>query len=470
LLLFNAQRGLFGKKQQIEAEIEKRMQYMRIGSHYKYVREQKNGQTIEVNGSPLPGGGFVTTYSDITDYINIQQQLQQSTQHLESRVIERTEQLQTANLALDEARQEAEKAYDSKSKFLAAAGHDLMQPFNAASLFASLIKEKAPNQELVDMSQNLIQSLANAEELLSTLLDMTRLDSGVLTTNIQHFKLSDLLAPLVKEFAILAKRKGLELTYVPNSCCIQSDKKLLRRILQNLISNAVRYTETGKILVVAKRQNQQLKIRVYDTGQGIAPNQQKAIFEEFNQLDQHNKNQGLGLGLTIVERFSALLHHTVEVKSAVNQGSCFEITVPRGLAESHSDTIQIYSTADSAVLLKEKVVVIIENDINTIEAVSHLLRSWGATVYAFDKTEDALSRCSTCPDLLFLDYHLNNGATGTQAAAALRNKWQISIPGVLSSADRTEEVRNQAINAQLHYLPKPIKPAALKRFIKQVIH
>jgi CheY-like chemotaxis protein len=223
-------------------------------------------------------------------------------------------------------------------------------------------------------------------------------------------------------------------------------------------------------LIVAKRQNQQLKIRIYDTGQGIALNQQKAIFEEFNQLDQYNNNQGLGLGLTIVERISALLHHSIEVKSEVNQGSCFEITVPRGLTLPSTDAIQNYSTADSAVLLSDKVVVIIENDVDTIQAVSHLLRSWGATVYAFNKIEEALLNCPSCPDLLFLDYHLDSAATGIQAAAALRNKWQLNIPAVLSSADRTEEVRNQAIDAQLHYLPKPIKPAALKRFIKKVIH
>jgi Na+/proline symporter/signal transduction histidine kinase len=470
LLLFNAQRGLFGKKEQIDSEIEKRMQFMRVGSHYKYVREQKNGQTIEVNGSPLPGGGFVTTYSDITDYINIQQQLQQSKQHLESRVVERTAQLEIANIALDGARQEAEKANDSKSKFLAAAGHDLMQPFNAASLFASLIKEKAPNQDIADMSHNLIQSLNNAEELLSTLLDMTRLDSGVLTTNIQDFKLSELLTPLVKEFTILAQRKGIILKYVPSSCFVTSDKKLLRRVLQNLISNAVRYTESGKILIVAKRQNQHIKIRVYDTGKGIAKDQQKEIFKEFNQLDKQNNNQGLGLGLTIVERISALLHHSVEVQSTVNQGSCFEITVPRGLTIISTEVLPGDPTANSAVLLTNKVVVIIENDVNTIEAVSHLLQSWGATVYAFNNIDDALSTCPTCPDMLFLDYHLNNGATGIQAAHILRKNWQVNVPGVLSSADRTEYVRNQAIDADLHYLPKPIKPAALKRFIKQVMY
>jgi CheY-like chemotaxis protein len=241
-------------------------------------------------------------------------------------------------------------------------------------------------------------------------------------------------------------------------------------VLQNLISNAVRYTESGKILIVAKRQNQHIKIRVYDTGKGIAKDQQKEIFKEFNQLDKQNNNQGLGLGLTIVERISALLHHSVEVQSTVNQGSCFEITVPRGLTIISTEVLPGDPTANSAVLLTNKVVVIIENDVNTIEAVSHLLQSWGATVYAFNNIDDALSTCPTCPDMLFLDYHLNNGATGIQAAHILRKNWQVNVPGVLSSADRTEYVRNQAIDADLHYLPKPIKPAALKRFIKQVMY
>lgn len=469
LLLFNAHRGLFGQKAKIDSEIEKRMQYMRIGSHYKFLREQENGQTIEVNGSPLPGGGFVTTYSDITDHINIQQQLQQSKQHLESRVAERTAQLETANIALDGARQEAEKANDSKSKFLAAAGHDLMQPFNAASLFASLIKEKAPNQDITDMSHNLIQSLNNAEELLSTLLDMTRLDSGVLTPNIQHFTLSELLTPLVHEFSILAQRKGIQLKYVPCSSCVTSDKKLLRRVLQNLISNAVRYTDSGKVLVVAKRYNQELKIRVYDTGRGIAKDQQQEIFKEFNQLDNQNNNQGLGLGLTIVERISTLLRHPINLTSALDHGSCFEVSVPRGAKITKSDSLQIKKTADSSVLLQGKVIVIIENDVNTIQAVTHLFKSWGATIFAFNNVEEALTKCTRCPDMLFLDYHLDNGATGIQAAQILRTNWQVNVPGVLSSADRTEDVRNQAIETDLHYLPKPIKPAALKRFLKQII-
>ncbi|WP_289032161.1 PAS-domain containing protein [uncultured Paraglaciecola sp.] len=467
LLIFNAQRGLFGNKQQIDAEIKKRMQFMRDGSLYKYVREQKNGKTIEVNGSPLPGGGFVTTYSDITDYISIQQQLQQSKQLLESRVAQRTTELETANIALEEARQEAEQANESKSKFLAAAGHDLMQPFNAASLFASLIKEKAPNQDLKEMSQSLVQSLSNAEELLSTLLDMTRLDSGVLVPKLQRFPLSEVLNPLIQEFSVLATHKGLTLKYVPCSCVVTSDKKLLRRILQNLISNAVRYTDSGKILVVAKRLQQKLNIRVYDTGKGIAESQQGAIFEEFNQLDKHINNQGLGLGLTIVERFSALLHYSVAVESKLEQGSCFHITLPRTSATQTITPTPKITQLSSSELMRGKVVVIIENDLDTIEAIRHLFLGWGASVFPYNNASQALKHCPTCPNLLFLDYHLNNNETGIQAAELIRKKWRQTIPAVLSSADRTEAVRNLAIEGQLQYLPKPIKPAALKRFIIQ---
>jgi Na+/proline symporter/signal transduction histidine kinase len=328
LLLFNAKRGLFGDNSDLGQEIEKRIEYMRTGSRYKFVREQENGQVIEVNGSPLPGGGFVTTYSDITDYINIQQQLQQAKQHLESRVEQRTQELQRANLALDEARREAEQANDSKTKFLAAAGHDLMQPFNAASLFAAMLKEKAPNQELAAMSHSLILSLNSAEELLTALLDMTRLESGVLTANIQPFALDELLRPLVNEFSILAQQKELKLSYLPTSLSVVSDKKLLRRVIQNLISNAIRYTQHGRILVAVKRNGNVVKIRVIDTGSGIAADQQKEIFKEFKQLDGQHNGQGLGLGLTIVERISGLLGHPIQVYSVIHKGSCFEVIVP----------------------------------------------------------------------------------------------------------------------------------------------
>ena len=468
LLLFNAKRGLFGELGDIEQEIEKRIDYMRTGSRYKYVREQENGQVIEVNGSPLPGGGFVTTYSDITDYINIQQELQQAKQHLESRVEQRTQELQSANLALDEARREAEQANESKTKFLAAAGHDLMQPFNAASLFAALLKEKAPNQELSDMSQSLIQSLNSAEELLTALLDMTKLDSGILSVNKQAFAIDELLRPLVHEFSILAKQKGLKLAYLPCSLTVFSDKKLLRRVVQNLISNAIRYTHQGRILVAVKRHNNDCKIRIIDTGSGIAKDQQQEIFKEFKQLDGQHNAQGLGLGLTIVERISGLLQHPITLHSVINKGSCFEIMVTtcRGTNKISKPATEL--PVDNAHLLNNKIILVVENEAHTLEAIYQLFSSWGATVYAAKDAQSANSLCPTRPALLFLDYHLDQGLTGVQAAQQIREHWGSAIPGILSSADRSEQTRKEAIDTKLHYLPKPIKTAALKRLIKQL--
>jgi Na+/proline symporter/signal transduction histidine kinase len=468
LLTYNAQRGLFGVKADMEQEVSKRIDYMRTGSRYKYVREQENGQVIEVNGSPLPGGGFVTTYSDITDYINIQQQLQQAKQHLETRVEQRTQELQKANLALDAARLEAEQANDSKSKFLAAASHDLMQPFNAASLFAALLKQKAPTTEISDLSQSLMQSLNSAEELLTSLLDMTRLESGVLHVNIQHFSADELLRSLVNEFSLLAQQKGLNLHYVKSSCVLVSDKKLLRRVLQNLISNAIRYTTKGKILVGIKRHGRHARICIIDTGIGIAAEQQQEVFKEFKQLGTKHNAQGLGLGLTIVERISALLQHPIGLHSVPHKGSCFDVQVLRGESCHVAAEINLETPAKTGQILLDKTVVVVENEAHTLTAISQLLQSWGARVYADADINKVMTQCPEKPQLLFLDFHLDHGLTGVQVAQQLRAHWQADIPAILSSADRSEDTRKQAIDSHLHYLPKPIKPAALKRLLNQL--
>jgi Na+/proline symporter/signal transduction histidine kinase/CheY-like chemotaxis protein len=471
LLVFNAQRGLFGELgdgEEINRKIEKRVTYMLSGSRYKYLRTQKNGQVIELNGSPLPGGGFVTTYSDISEYINIQQELQQAKQNLETRVEHRTLQLQNANRALDDARQEAENANDSKTKFLAAAGHDLMQPFNAASLFAAMLKQKSPTSEMAEMSESLIQSLNSAEELLSMLLDMTKLESGVLKTNTQSFEICEIMRPLLNEFSIFAAQKQLTLTYIHSSLVVHSDKKLLRRIIQNLISNAIRYTQEGKILVGVKRRGSSLRICVIDTGSGIAEEQQREIFQEFHQLDAKNNSQGLGLGLTIVERIAALLAHPINLRSELGKGSCFTVTVPimsKSAARTRSSTV---SHKENNLLLTGKRILIVDNEMQILSAMSQLFESWGATVIAATDAESALVQCEEAVDLMLLDYHLDHGATGIQVGQKLREKWQKTVPGILNSANIGDDVREQAISNQLHFLPKPLKSAALKRLIRQL--
>ncbi|MFT4938962.1 MAG: Na+/proline symporter/signal transduction histidine kinase [Paraglaciecola sp.] len=471
LLAFNAKRGLFGDlgdDEEIDRKIEKRVAYMQSGSRYKYLRTQKNNQVIELNGSPLPGGGFVTTYSDISEYINIQQELLHAKQNLETRVEQRTLQLQNANKALDDARQEAENANDSKTKFLAAAGHDLMQPFNAASLFAAMLKQKSPTAEMAEMSQSLIQSLNSAEELLSMLLDMTKLESGVLKTNLQSFAISDVMTPLLNEFSIMAEQKQLRLVYVPSSLVVYSDKKLLRRIIQNLISNAIRYTQEGRILVGTKRQGNTLRICVIDTGSGIAEEQQQEIFQEFHQLDRKNNTHGLGLGLTIVERIAALLAHPINLRSALGKGSCFTVTVPLRPKSTVRASISADSAKESTLLLTGKRILIVDNEMQILSAMTQLLGSWGATVIAATDAQSALVQCEQAADLMLLDYHLDHGATGVHVAQKLRDTWQKTVPGILNSANISDEVREQAISNKLHFLPKPLKSAALKRLIRQL--
>ena len=286
VLEFNARRGLFGDARDTEKEIAKRINYLQQGSEYKYLRKQGDGRVIELNGSPLPGGGFVTTYSDISEYMDIQKQLEEAKVNLENRVEQRTLQLQEANAALARAKQEAETANESKTRFLAAAGHDLMQPFNAATLFASMLEQKADSQDTQELSQNLVNSLNSADELLSMLLDMTKLESGVLVPQLQSFPIDDIITPLVREFSIIASQKELELRYVKSSCVVHSDKKLLKRIVQNLISNAIRYTQQGKVLIGVRHKSGQVELAVLDTGPGIAKKDEQAIFEEFHQLRQ----------------------------------------------------------------------------------------------------------------------------------------------------------------------------------------
>jgi signal transduction histidine kinase len=479
ILQFNAKRGLFGHnadtgRSNIEMEIEKRVAFMQSGSAYKYVRHQENGQVIELNGRPLPGGGFVTTYSDITEYINIQQQLEQAKSSLESRVEERTEQLQIANINLEKARREAESANDSKTKFLAAAGHDLMQPFNAASLFAAMIKQKAPAGEMAQMSANLVDSLKNAESLLTMLLDMTRLESGILTTHIQTFPLNSILRPMVTEFSVLAQQKGLRVTYVSTSLTVISDPKLLRRIIQNLLSNAIRYTQKGRILVGVKRLNGMARICVIDTGAGIAKEKQQEIFLEFHQLDTNPSAQGLGLGLTIVERISALLQHPVSLQSTLDRGTSFDIAVPIGEKHIIKEGSVKQIGNDVSLPLKGKRMLIVDNEPHILDALQRLLVDWGAIVVAAKDSKEALDALTHPIDLMILDYQLDHGETGTGVAKAIRQIManshdDNSIPGILNSARQDDAIRQLAIDEQMHYLPKPLKPVALKRLIKQLL-
>lgn len=462
ILRFNARRGLFGHPAtDVEEEVSKRLAYLRSGSRYRYQRQQPSGHVIELQGNPMPDGGFVTTYTDITDLVTAQNELQQINAELEARVTERTE-------ALSIAKQAAEHAHHSKSKFFAAAGHDLMQPLNAASLFCEMLLKRMKSDD-INLAMQIQQSLQNAEELLTMLLEMTKLESGNLQPHKKDIALWDILAPLNASFALLAEEKGLDFRIKPTQVVVHTDQKILQRILQNLLSNAVRYTQHGKVLCgIRRKADDCIELQVWDTGRGIPPEKFNEIFLEFRQLEQHDHNPGLGLGLAIVDRMCRLLDIRIRVQSDLHRGTCFALTLPVSAWRSATLTRKRLLNDNAQWSLPEGThVLLLDDDPAIRDALSSLLRDWGANVTACATTAEAM-QVSRRPDLLFIDYHLADQQVGTEAIAQIRMQWAQDIVAILSTADPNETIREQVVDVGAHFLPKPVKQAALKRLLKGI--
>ena len=284
---------------------------------------------IEVRSNRMPGGGFVVTFSDVTPSFEAAEALERANATLEKRVRDRTEELTRLNSELAQAKSTAEDANISKTRFLAAASHDILQPLNAARLYVTSLVERQSGGEDSRLVENIDDSLEAIEEILGALLDISRLDAGAMATSISSFKMADLMRSLEIEFAPIARAKGLELTFVPCSLPVQSDRSLLRRLLQNFISNAIKYTPRGRVLVGCRRHGQSLQIGVYDTGVGIPVTKRGEIFKEFHRLEQGARiARGLGLGLSIVERLARVLNHGIAIDATASGGSVFSVTVP----------------------------------------------------------------------------------------------------------------------------------------------
>ena len=459
LLRFNAQRGMLSSQESdVEREIQKRLDYLRSGSAYSYQRQQGE-RIIELHGNPMPGGGFVTTYSDITEKVVAQDQLRQINEELEQRVAERTEQLLLA-------KQAEEYAHRSKSRFFAAVSHDLMQPFNAASLFTDILVTKSTDAQR-PITNHLKQSLEQAEELLTMLLDMTKLDSGHLTPEYQTFELNSVLSPLVERYRFMAQEKHLAFHYLDSRVRIRSDRRLLTRVFQNLLSNALRYTHSGRVSVGCKRRGEQITVWIIDTGPGIPEHKQREIFQEFHQLQSETDNPGLGLGLSIVERICRLMNLPLTLRSVVGKGTGFGVTFTALPVANAPSTLNLGEEVDTQeLLLNEFRVLVIDNDPQVLFATSALLKGWGAQVVTAEDISDihSLAPC----DLIFADYHLNHGQTGVNAIQQLRTHWRSDTPAIINSADPTESVRQAAMAVEAYFIPKPLKVGALKRLLKRI--
>ena len=473
VLRFNAKRGFFGEKHS-ELEIAKRIAYLEEGKSYRFQRVQTNGQVYEMSGNPLPGGGFVTTYSDITEYVKTQRALEEINAHLESRVEQRTEDLQKVNQRLELAKKDAEQANIDKTKYFAALSHDLLQPFNAANLFASILSEKIDEaqldrEEVLGLTGNISQSLSNAEQLLSSILEITKLDAGATKPYLEDFCIEEFLQPIVDEFTLCAQEKGLDFEAKLAVYSTRSDKHLLRRVLQNLLTNAIRYTEQGRINLLVEENDNELLVRVQDTGVGIKDSDQSRIFHDFEQVNQGGTkvDAGLGLGLAITERICRLLGMSLSVHSVVGKGSCFTLRLPIIKRLSREQT-PILKSAGNRRDLAGLAVLVIDNDPIVLTAMSKRLAEWGCTVQQASDKAQAIALAKQYPtEIILADYHLDDGVTGVSVASAIRTLLSLPIPVIVNSADHSEDLHEQVVKHGFVFINKPVKPAALKRAIKQ---
>jgi signal transduction histidine kinase/CheY-like chemotaxis protein len=431
--------------------------------------------------------------TDITAQIKAAKLLEQSKEELEKRVDERTLELRRLNeilqdevhrheltaADLERARKAAEAANLGKTRFLAAASHDLLQPLNAARLYLSAL-EASP---LVDpgargLIDNVAKAFQSTEALLSTLLDISKMDAGGYRPRMTAVKVGELFETLEAEFGALARQKGLRLRRVDCSAVVRSDAQLLRRIVQNLLSNALKYTDEGAILLGARRRGDLLSIEIHDSGPGIAAENHQAIFEEFRRaVPAGAQTGGLGLGLAIVKRAADLLGHQVGLHSHFGRGSCFYLTVPL-LPDGASEDVEaeFYEVPPAndrvpqynGVVPAEGPLFVLENDEGVADAMTTLFDYWNLssiTAPSYTALLEMAQVRSLTPRAIIADLHLDGGIDGIDAIILLRERLGHEVPGILVTADQSREVKERAKSKGIEYFSKPMKPGQLRAYL-----
>lgn len=450
LIRYNAERGELGPGD-IDLQIEKRVAHMRAGSPHVFERVRSNGQVIEMRGRPLPGGGYVTTYTDISDYKRVELALRDANETLEQRVTARTQEAEAANL--------------SRTRFLAAISHDVLQPMNAARLFASALHGSESPSEQKHLAERVDTALRAAEELLDGLLDISRLDAGALEPERTVFSLDGLLREIAGQFTPVAQVRGLKLRVARTGLAVNSDRRLLRRVLQNFLANAFRYTQSGGVLIGVRRRAGRAEIQVWDTGPGIPPHHLQQIFEEFKRFEQPSPwgERGLGLGLSICQRISRMLDHPLSVFSQPGRGSLFSIAAP--LAQALPET----TVPRRPVIVEDLIglrVLCLDNDREILDGMRALLERWHVTVDTAETVDAAIVQAKRfVPDVLLTDYHLHDRLDGLDALDALRLSCGRDTPGALLTADGSDTLKRTARERGYPVLTKPLKPASLRAFL-----
>ena len=412
----------------------------------------------------LPDNGFVVSFTDVTAEREARRSLARANETLERRVEERT-------LELRDALQAAERTNAAKTRFVAAASHDLLQPLSAAKLYLARAGSECPGE--AGTIHKAEQALTSVEEIIGALLDISRLDTEERAFDIRAVRLADLLEPLAAAFAPAAAASGLSLRVVPSSAVVMSDPSFLRRILQNLVSNAIRYTETGGVLVGARKQGASVRVEVWDTGPGIAEPDRARIFDEFTRLDRRaSASEGMGLGLAIVERACARLGHGLDLVSTPGRGSGFRVSLDLAVG-----TLSAPEQAPSPIAQNDGdlhgcglIALLVDNDHEMRSALVGLLEQWGLDVIeaaGAAEAMDLIDDLGIVPDLLLLDQQLGGDETGLALSAAFRARHG-PCPVCIISADRSERLAADCAAVGLDLLPKPLDPKALWAFVRGV--
>ena len=421
------------------------------------------GEVLEIRTSPMPDGGIVITWNNITGRVHAAKALREANETLERRVEERTREL-------EEATRIADQANISKTRFLAATGHDLLQPLNAARLYSSTLLERLNKPQDARLAENIGRSLGSVEEILGAILVISRLDTASPDVSLGDFAIRNITEQLHLEFDPIAREQDLELVFVHSSYWVNSDPALLRRLLQNLISNALKFTNNGKVLVGCRKRGQNLVVEIIDTGTGMDEEQQKLAFVEFTRLgEKAHEIPGLGLGLSIVERIADLLGHDVCVSSVPGKGTRFQVTLPLAEPALREAVSERKKPVHHRTHLIGTRVLCVDNDLTILEGMSALLRQWGCRVETAatpEEVKNLIESDTEAPDIVLVDYHLEK-ATGIDVVEVLRDAHGEQLAAVLITADRSDEVKKQAEAANILILNKPVKPAALRAIISR---
>lgn len=451
LIRFNLRQSEIGEAD-IEDQVRRRLEHMRAGREHQMEREQHDGRIMRIVGNPAPGGGYVTSYTDVTAD-------RRAEQALEEKVAERTVQLSEANAAL-------EKATRSKTHFLAAASHDLIQPLNAARLFASALGEEVRDREpLYRLVRDLDGSIASADRLIRALLDISKLDGGGIEPKPEPVAVDAVFDEVIREFSVQAEAKGLRLRRVHTTAWVMTDRALLDSVLRNLISNAIRYTERGGVLVGVRRAGGAIRLCVYDTGCGIPQQDVERMFVEFQRGRSNNDREGLGLGLAIVRRITGLLDVEVETLSEIGRGSRFALHLPvlRWGAKRERRRAGVQSSfADAQVL-------VVDNDPAALSATAALLQKWGLEAKIARDEDEALAACPLAPDIAIMDFRLDDDTRGDGVYERLCEYWADRPPAILLTAEAGTETEQAARRMGANRLLKPSSPAALRALIADCI-